>query len=83
MPTEYQIGDRVQISVESFQNIKNGNRSLLAFPADSYVRICFELMASRTLGTVECRWFPGYEVNVKFDNGQILQMKDHWIEKVL
>lgn len=79
MITEYKKGDRVKISVESFQNIKNGNRSIHAFPCDSFVKSCFALMVDGVSGIVARRFLPGYEVNVQFDNGVILQMKDHWI----
>jgi hypothetical protein len=82
MITEWQIGDRVRISKESYQNITNANRSIHAYPSDSYVAIAYGLMKNEVYGTVTMQFRPGYEVLVEFDNKQNLQVKDHWIQRV-
>jgi hypothetical protein len=40
-------------------------------------------MTNQTSGTVTRKFPPGYEVNVTFDDGTILQVKDHWIESAV
>lgn len=82
MITEWKIGDRVRISKESYKNILNANRSIHAYPSDNYVATAYGLMKNEVLGTVTMQFKPGYEVNVEFDNKQILQVKDNWIERV-
>lgn len=77
MITDWQVGDEVMISPESFKNIENSSRSILAFPDERYLataRACIGIG-----GVVERKFSPGYEVNVRFANGTILQVKDHWI----
>lgn len=81
-PTVWNVGDRVKITLKSFENIKNSNRSIFAFPSDAYVAQAAVLMLNDIQGTVSKKFPPGYEVNVTFDNGMILQVKDHWIEGV-
>jgi hypothetical protein len=39
-------------------------------------------MTNEIHGTVTQKFPPGYEVNVTFDDGTILQVKDHWIEQM-
>ena len=79
MITNWQVGQRVKISKESWLNIRNSNRSILCYPCDSFVNTAYGLMKDEILGTVSMKFPPGYEVNVTFDNGIILQVKDHWI----
>ena len=77
MITEWQVGDKVMISPQSFQHIENSSRSILHYPNELYLetaRACIGIG-----GVVERKFPPGYEVNVKFGNGAILQVKDHWI----
>lgn len=80
MPTDFNIGDKVKITPKSYGRICDGNRSILHFPNDKFVRIASSLINQE--GTVTRRFRPGYEMNVTFPDGQILQMKDHWIEAV-
>lgn len=82
MITNWQVGQRVRISKESWLNIRNSNRSVHCYPCDSYVNIAYGLMKNETLGTVSMKFPPGYEVNVTFDNDTVLQVKDHWIVAV-
>ena len=81
MITDWQVGERVKITKESWLNIRNGNRSIHCFPCDSYVNTAYGLMKNETEGTVSMKFPPGYEVNVTFDNGTILQVNDHWIDR--
>ncbi len=81
-PKVWKVGDRVKISPQSLQIIENANRSIKAYPSDSYVKKARYLSAFEVEGVVERRFAPGYEVNVEFDNGVILQVKDNWIEEV-
>lgn len=83
MITKWQVGDRVVITSDSFRNIHDSGRSILAFPSDSYIAKAASIMLSGIQGTVSRTFPPGYEVNVEFDNGVILQVKDHWIERVV
>lgn len=83
MITEWNLNDRVRISKESWLNIRNGNRSIHCYPCDSYVNTAYGLMKNEIHGTVTMKFPPGYEVNVTFDNGTVLQVKDHWIEAVV
>ncbi len=82
MITEWNLNDRVRISKATWLNIRNGNRSILHYPCDSYVDTAYGLMKNEIHGTVTMKFPPGFEVNVTFDNGTILQVKDHWIEAV-
>ena len=79
--TDWKIGDKVKITKESWLNIRNGNRSIHAYPCDSYVNTAYGLMKNETPGTVTMKFQPGYEVNVTFSDGTILQVKDHLIQK--
>ena len=79
MITIWNVGDRVKISKESWLNIRNSSRSILAYPDDHYTNLAYDLMINEVQGTVTMKFPPGYEVNVTFDNGLILQVKDHWI----
>lgn len=81
-PTNYLVGQRVKITKENWQIVHNSNRSIYAYPSDDFVNIVYQLMRDNIAGTVSHRCLPGYEVNVTFDNGQVLQMKDHWITEV-
>lgn len=77
MITDWQVGDEVMISPESFKHIENSNRSILRYPDDNYIktaRACIGI-----LGVVERKFSPGYEVDVRFGNNAVLQVKDHWI----
>ena len=74
--TDWKIGDKVKITKESWLNIRNGNRSIYAYPCDSYVNIAYGLMKNETPGVVTMKFQPGYEVNVTFSDGTILQVKD-------
>lgn len=82
MITNWNINNRVRITKKSWENIKNGNRSIHCYPSDSFVSITYVLMKNEIRGNVSKKFTPGYEVNVTFDNGIILQVKDHWIESV-
>jgi hypothetical protein len=77
--TNWNVGDRVKISKESWLNIRNSSRSILAYPDDHYTHLAYDLMCYQVQGTVTMKFPPGYEVNVTFDDGLILQVKDHWI----
>lgn len=83
MITEWNINDRVRISKETWLYILASNRSIHSYPCDSYVNIAYRLMKNETHGTVTMKFPPGYEVNVTFDDGTILQVKDHWIVSVV
>jgi len=83
MITEWNVNDRVVITETSWLNIRNGNRSIHCYPCDSYVTTAYRLMTNQTSGTVTRKFPPGYEVNVTFDDGTILQVKDHWIESAV
>jgi hypothetical protein len=83
-PTRWQVGDKVKITPESLQNIKNSSRSINAFPdSDYYIAKGLSLMTNNVSGTVTMTFPPGFEVNVTFKDidQTTLQMKDHWIEK--
>lgn len=79
--TDYKIGERVKITKEAWLNIRNGNRSIYAYPNDSYVADTYILMTNETVGTVTHRFPPGYEMTVTFDNGKAFHMKDCWVER--
>jgi hypothetical protein len=78
-PVRYAVGQRVEITKDNWQTIRNNSRSIHAYPDDNYVNIVYGLMKNNTVGTVTRNFLPGYEFNVTFDNGQVLQMKDHWV----
>lgn len=78
-PVRYSVGQRVMVSTENLQTIHNSSRSIRAFPSDSFVKVVQSLVSKKVAGTVERLFLPGYEFNVKFDDGTILQMKDHWV----
>lgn len=77
--TDWSINDRVVIDKGNWHSIRNSNRSIHAYPDDNYVNIAYGLMKHQIHGTVTEKFPPGYEVNVTFDNGTILQVKDNWI----
>jgi hypothetical protein len=79
---DYKVGDRVRITKESWLIIRNGNRSIHAYPSDSYVADTYHLMTHAVVGTVTHRFPPGYEMTVTFDNGVAFHMKDNWVEPV-
>ena len=78
-PIRYTVGQQVYVSKQNFTNVYNSNRSIHAYPSDSFVAIVRELMESGVAGTVERLFLPGYEVNARFANGVVLQLKDNWI----
>ena len=78
--TRWNLNDRVIITKEAWLNIRNSSRSILFYPDDKYTNIAYRLMKEEIPGTVTMQFPPGYEVNVTFDDGTILQVKDHWIE---
>lgn len=84
MITDYNVGDSVKITENSLQNIINGNRSIKAYPCDSYVATA-RLLLNRQ-GTVTHRFRPGYEMTVEFvsDTGvkTYLHMKDNWVDRI-
>lgn len=81
MPVHHPVGTIVTITKETFQHIWNGNRSILCHPSDSFVEKCRNLIGKR--GEVTRQFLPGYEINVTFENGEILHMKDHWVSPFL
>jgi hypothetical protein len=81
-PVNYSVGQRVVITADNYQTIYNSNRSIHVFPSDSFLRVVRQLMTQKVVGTVSRRFVPGYEFNVTFDNGTVLQMKDHWVTVV-
>lgn len=83
MITEWNLNERVKITKESWLHIRNSSRSVLCYPDDRYVAIAYRLMTHEIKGSVSMKFQPGYEVNVTFDDGTILQVKDHWIEAVV
>ena len=78
-PVRYSVGQRVVITKDNWQTIRNCSRSIHAYPDDNYVNIVYGLMKKNIAGTVTQNFLPGYESNVTFDNGQVLQMKDNWV----
>lgn len=81
MITNYQVGDKVTITNKALRNIINANKSIKAFPSDNFVDICKSLV--NVPGKVTKKFPPGYEVNVTFQTGITIQLKDHWIEKIV
>lgn len=79
-PTRHELGTLVVITNDALQNIVNGNGSIKVHPSDEFVAKAREIHRRRLVGEVTRLWEPCYEVNVTFSDGQILQMKDHWIE---
>lgn len=77
--TNYSVGQRIILTKDNWLTIRHSNRSIHAYPDDNYVNIVYQLMTNSVAGTVTKRFTPGYEFNVTFDNGQVLQMKDHWV----
>lgn len=77
-PIHIPVGTSVQVTLKTLEIIKNGNRSIHAFPCDSFVSkiSCYIGRPAK----VERQFLPGYEVNIQFDDGQIFQVKDHWVE---
>ena len=82
MITIYELGDKVTITPETFRIIHNGNRSITAYPSDSYLDIARNRIG--VTGVVTQKFTPSYEVNVTFEDAEktVLQVKDHWIEKL-
>lgn len=81
--TDFKVGDRVKITLATWINIRNGNRSIHAYPCDSFVATAYGLMKNEVVGTVTHRFTPGYEMTVAFDNGQNMHMHDNWVEYVI
>lgn len=79
-PVRRALGTKVVITDKTMQAIENSHRSINAFPSNSYMEKAREVHAKKLVGEVTHLFPPGYEVNVTFSNGTILQMKDHWIE---
>lgn len=78
-PVRYSVGQQVIVTKQNWQTVRDSSRSIHAFPSDSFVNTVYGLMKNQTVGTVERLFLPGYEVNVKFNDDTILQMKDHWV----
>lgn len=79
--TDWKVGDKVRITKESWLTIRNGNRSIHAYPSDDYVAKTYIMMIAGMTGIVTHRFPPGYEMTVTFENGQAFHMKDNWVEK--
>lgn len=75
------VNERVRISKETWLLILSENRTL-GVPDDDTVGTTYRLMKSEIHGTVTMKFPPGYEVNVSFDDGTILQVKDYFLESV-
>lgn len=78
----WEIGDRVKITKRTIKNIVNGNRSIKAYPCDSYVVQAIKLEAEGVEGTITHRFPPGYEATVSFDNGLALHIKDNYVDLI-
>jgi hypothetical protein len=81
-PVRRALGTKVMITDKTLEHIENANRSIHAFPSESWVAKAREIHAAKLVGEVSRLFPPGYEVNVTFSDGTILQMKDYWIETV-
>lgn len=79
-PSHHELGKNVVITDDALRNIENSHRSIHAFPNNDYMVKVREIHRRRLVGEVTHQWLPGYEVNVKFSDGQVLQMKDNWLE---
>lgn len=79
--TRYQIGDSILITKKNWQTVCNSNRSILAYPNDSFVNTVYGLMMNETVGIVTHTFLPSYEITVNFTNDVALHMKDNWITK--
>lgn len=82
--TDYNVGEKVKITPDSLKIIENGNRSILAYPCDSYVDTARTLVGM--VGEVTHRFRPGYEMTVGFQSATgglvtYLHMKDNWVER--
>lgn len=82
-PIHYNIGQRVKVTKENWLTMRNGNRSIMHHPSDSFTNDIYSRMKTEEEGTVTWAYLPGYEVNVQFhSDGRVFQMKDSWITPV-
>lgn len=81
-PKRWKLGDRVIISPDTYARIVALSESTGYYPCDSWTSTASRLMVDGVAGTVDRLFPPWYEVNVAFDNGVVLQVKDHWIEEL-
>lgn len=77
-PIHRPVGTRVLLTLKSFGNVLNGNRSIHAFPCDSFVNALRPYVGQ--YATVTHDFSPSYERNITFDDGKIFQVKDNWVE---
>jgi microsomal dipeptidase-like Zn-dependent dipeptidase len=75
-PIKRKVGDKVILSHKAFQNIVNGNRSIHAFPSDSYIEKIRKHIGC--IGVVTHTWTIGFDATIDF-NGESFHMKDHWV----
>jgi hypothetical protein len=78
MIRDYDEGAKVMITEKNLNQMKNGNKSIHNFPCDSFIKKAESVKGH--VGTVTKRFMPGYEFNVEWKTGEVLQMKDHWVE---
>lgn len=79
-PIYYELNSRVKLTEKSFQNILNGNKSIKAFPCDSYLNKIKKYINQEA--TVTHIFRPSYEITIRFNDGQHFHTKDDYIEKI-
>ncbi len=76
----WKVGDKVVVTENSLETMKNGNRSINVYPSDSYLKNIKRVFEKKEVGEVTNRFDPGYEMTVKFPSGSF-HMKDNYVEK--
>lgn len=78
MITRFEVGDKVILTEDNLKTIKNGNRSILCYPSDSYIKKIEKYLGKS--GVITHTFKPGYEVTVRF-NEESFHAKDNYITK--
>jgi hypothetical protein len=77
MPVHREVGDRVVLTQTNIDTMHSSNRSCVTpnYPSDSFLK----KLSVGMKGEVTHTFKPGYELSVRFDNGESFHMKDNWV----
>jgi hypothetical protein len=76
---KFQVGDVAFLTEESFQNIVNSSKSIHVYPSQSFVNQVKNYVGQSCV--ISCAWDVGYDVTVKFSDGQHFHFKGNWISE--
>ena len=75
----FEVGDKVTITEQNYQTIFNGNRSILCYPCDVYLKDIQKMINKE--GTVTHTFKPGYDVTVDFGD-KSFHIKHNFVTKI-